>query len=151
MIKQYLIDGNNVIGKSKSLWGLQKSEKQQSREQLVLMVDKYFVGKKITVVLYFDGFKGQNAYFGKSIVKFSNSKTADEIIRRDIENLSSPKVTAVVSSDHSIQNLARACSCKVIKSEDFVKMIENKIDNESEQAKIKSIDNDEIKRMFGVE
>ena len=150
MIKKYLIDWNNVIGKSKTLWEIQKREKQDSREQLALMIDRYFAGREIGVTIYFDGFEGQTSYFGKSIIKYSNSKTADDIIRKDIENLDNPKITAVVSSDHSIQNLAKACSCKVIKSEDFIKKIENKFDNESEQAKIKSIDNDEIKRMFGV-
>ncbi len=151
MIQKYLIDGNNVIGKSKTLRLIQKKEKQQSREQLALMIDRYLAGKKIEVLLYFDGYKSLAIKTSKSKIKYSNSKTADDIIRNDIENLDNPKITAVVSSDHGIQNLAKACSCKVIKSEDFVKQIESRFDNESEQEKIKSIDNDEIKRMFGVD
>ncbi|MGD8781578.1 MAG: NYN domain-containing protein [Ignavibacteria bacterium] len=149
MIKQYLIDGNNVIGKSKTLWHVQKKDKQQSRELLALMVDSYFAGKKIKVILYFDGYQN-TAITSKSKINYSNNKPADDLIRRDIENLDNPRICAVISSDHSIQNLAKACSCKVIKSEDFIKKIETEHDNESEQARIKNIDNDEIKKMFGI-
>jgi hypothetical protein len=41
----FIIDGNNLIGKIKSLMDLQKKDKQASREKLVLILDRYFLAK----------------------------------------------------------------------------------------------------------
>jgi predicted RNA-binding protein with PIN domain len=54
-MKQYIIDGNNLIGKIPSLNILQKKDKQGSREKLAFMVDNYFSQKNAKVFLHFDG------------------------------------------------------------------------------------------------
>jgi len=56
-VKTYLIDGNNLMGKIKSLFALQQKDKQASREQLVFLLDKYFKTQKNKGVVYFDGFQ----------------------------------------------------------------------------------------------
>ena len=58
-MKKYIIDGNNLIGKIQSLANLQKKDKQASREKLAHLVDRYFINKKIEVILNFDGFANQ--------------------------------------------------------------------------------------------
>ena len=52
-MKTYMIDGNNLIGKIKFLNQLQLKEKQSSREKLVFIVDNFFTGKNIKVLLFF--------------------------------------------------------------------------------------------------
>ena len=54
----YIIDGNNLIGKIPSLMNLQKKDKQASREKLVYMLDRYFIQKKVNVTLHLDGHPG---------------------------------------------------------------------------------------------
>jgi len=51
----YLIDGNNLFGKMKSL---PKSPAKyiDEREYLVFTLDRFFYGRKCKVFLYFDGF-----------------------------------------------------------------------------------------------
>ena len=44
-MKTYIIDGNNLIGKVKSLQNLQQKLKDQSRKNLVKILDKYFSDK----------------------------------------------------------------------------------------------------------
>ncbi|MBE0551913.1 MAG: hypothetical protein IH619_06000, partial [Ignavibacterium sp.] len=54
----YIIDGNNLMGKIPSLMGLQKKDKQASREKLVYMLDRYFIQKQANVSLHLDGHPG---------------------------------------------------------------------------------------------
>ena len=42
MIKKYIIDGNNLIGKISELWSIQKKDKQLSRVKLAKVIDQYF-------------------------------------------------------------------------------------------------------------
>ncbi|MHB9041277.1 MAG: NYN domain-containing protein, partial [Melioribacteraceae bacterium] len=51
----YIIDGNNLIGRIKSLQQLQKKDKQASREKLIYFLNRYFTGKKVKLSLHLDG------------------------------------------------------------------------------------------------
>lgn len=151
MIKHYLIDGNNLIGKMKDLWNLQSTDPQASRELLVKKIERYFAAKKQKISLHFDGHPGQGIRSSKVRIIYSYNKTADEEIKTEVTIVKNRKLICVVSSDHSIQNFARACSCEIMNSEKFAKMINSKnFDPESEESKIKSIDNEEMKRLFGL-
>ena len=55
-MKKYIIDGNNLIGKIKSIFTLHQKDKSQSRKNLIKILDKYFSDKKVKVNLHFDGF-----------------------------------------------------------------------------------------------
>ncbi len=150
MIQKYIIDGNNLIGKVSQLWKLQQSDKQMSRVKLVKMIDQYFSSKKVAVSLHLDGFAGDGIPTNNARITYSNNKSADSKIKQEIDSSNNPKTIAVVSSDHSVQNYAKVSSCKVVKSEEFSRMLNQRDSINSEEEIKKSISNDEIKKMFGV-
>ncbi len=151
MIKKYIIDGNNLIGKIPHIWNLQKKDKQASRVKLVSLLQLYFSKKNVNVSLHFDGFAADAIPSGKLKIKYSNKKNADIKIKEEIDLSRNPKVLAIVSSDHNIQDYSRVNSCTVIKSEDFAKQLSQKKDTAAEEEINKSISNDEMKKLFGVE
>ncbi len=150
MIRKYIIDGNNLIGKISELWALQKKDRFMSRVKLAKKLDQYFSSKNVQVSLHFDGFGGDAIPSSKMKIHYSNNSPADVKIKQEIDNSNNPKLIAVVSSDHEVQNYARVNSCKVFKSEEFSKIIKQKTLKNSEEEITKSIDDDEIKRLFGV-
>jgi len=147
----YIIDGNNLIGKINKLWHLQKVDGQKAREQLVFMLERYFAGKKVKVSLHFDGFPKDVIKTSKLKIIYSENKTADDRIKNEIDIANNPKLITVVSSDLSVFNYAKANSCKRIKSEQFAKQLSGKKSGNDEDDIIKSIDNDEMKKLFGIE
>ena len=148
---QYIIDGNNVIGKDRMLKSLQQQEPQQSREKLAMLLDRYFGKKKFKVFLHLDGFAKDAIRTSKIKLIYSDNKTADENIRTQIENSKNPKNIIVVTSDHSLAEFAKVCSCTVLKSEEFLKQINKEKAGSSESEIQKEIDLDEIKKLFGVD
>lgn len=150
MIQKYVIDGNNLIGKISELWKLQNQDKQLSRIKLVKLIDQYFRNKGYQVSLHFDGFEADGIPSSSSKITYSKNKSADSMIKKEIDHSGKPKTIAVVSSDHSVQNYAKVNSCKVIKSEDFAKSIKRRKTINSEEEISKSISNDEIKKLFGL-
>ncbi len=150
-MQTYIIDGNNLIGKIKKLFIVQKTNPQNSREQLVHILDRYFAKRKQKVSLHFDGFQGFAIKSSKSGIYYSNNRTADYEIKKEIERSKNPRLLSVVTSDHEIQNFAKVCGCKVIKSETFGKVLFQKSQPISEEEIAKSISDDEIKRAFGID
>ncbi|HET54737.1 MAG TPA: hypothetical protein ENN33_05915 [Ignavibacteria bacterium] len=146
----YIIDGNNLIGKQSSLKSLQKSDPQQSREKLAFILDRFFTNKKVNVTLHFDGFEKDKIRTAKLKIVYSDNKTADEKIRQQIEYSKNPKKLVVVTSDFPLSEFAKKCSCAVIKSEEFLKKLSDKSDSKSENEIQKEIDNEEIKKLFGI-
>lgn len=147
MTKRFIIDGNNLIGKIPELKSIPKSNRQQSREKLALMLDRYFTGKKTKVSLHFDGYAGPAIRTASLDIRYSNSRTADDLIKKEIEFAKNPKLLTVVSSDHSLYSFAKACSCTPVKAEDFIRQISYKQIN-IEEERIKSISSEEMKRLF---
>jgi predicted RNA-binding protein with PIN domain len=145
----YIIDGNNVIGKNPFLMKLQKKDKQSAREKLVLKLDRYFLNKKSKATLHFDGYANENIHLSKIKIIYSENKTADEKIKFQIEHSNSTRNTIVVTSDNNLAKYAKVCSCKVIPSEEFIKLIENSERNTEEEDRIKQISNQEILKIFG--
>lgn len=74
------------------------------------------ISKQDKLILVFDGFSNIKS---PNII-FSGVKTADEIIRKYIEEYYNKKQIAVITSDLEILRIARACGCEILKSEDFV-------------------------------
>ncbi|MFC2136389.1 NYN domain-containing protein [Bacteroidota bacterium] len=151
MIKEYIIDGNNLIGKIKELHRLQNKDKFSSREKLAFMLERYFINRHVKVKLHFDGHYSGAIKVSKIKIEYSENKTADENIKRDIAGANNPKLIAVVSSDHSVMQYAQKSSCTVMKSESFANRLKAKEGNDLEEKLMKEISNDEIKKMFGVE
>lgn len=141
-MNHYIIDGNNLIGKIAPLMQLQRKDKQASREGLVSLLNNFLAGKKIKLTLHFDGFANTALPLFKGRIVYSDKRTSDSKIREEIDQSKNPKKIVMVSSDHSIMNYARVCSCKVVKSEDFYTEIKNSNIISDEKEKVKMLENE---------
>ena len=149
-MKHYIIDGNNLLGKERLLIQLQKKDKQQSREKLAFMLSRYFGKGKASVSLHFDGFEREVIRVANIRIVYSGNNSADDKIKTEIENSKNPKNIILVTSDSNLMEFGKVCSCKVIKSEDFVKHLLSSRSTDEEQAKIDAINSaEEFKKLFG--
>ena len=150
-MKKYVIDGNNLIGKIRSLGNLQKKDKQAPREKLTHLVERYFSNKKVEVILNFDGFANQKIIVSKMKLVYSDKISADEKIKKQIEAEGNKRNLVVISSDNNIREFAKVCSCEVISSEDFGKEITKSQNADDEESRIKAMDDiDTFKKLFDV-
>ncbi len=150
-MKKYIIDGNNLIGKIKPLSDVQKKDKQASREKLAHLVDRYFTNKQVEVILNFDGFANQIINVTKTKLVYSDNRSADEKIKKQIEAESNKRNIVVISSDNNVREFAKVCGCEVILSENFGKEITKSQKTDDEELRIKAMDDiDSFKKMFGV-
>lgn len=144
-MKTFLIDGNNLIGKDKSL-----SSPEKSRSKLGYKLEKYFSQKKAKVTLYFDGFEKDKLNFRGMGIKYSNSREADSLIRDDISSNKNKKLITVVTSDIALSSFAKKCACGVISSENFLSEINSaKSNNEEEIIDSLARSNREFLELFG--
>lgn len=150
-MKHYIIDGNNLIGKIKSLNQIQKKNKRPSREKLAFLLGRYFAKRKNSINLHFDGFENDAIKVSGIKIIYSGSISADEKIKHEIERSNNPKIITLVTSDSNLAEFGRVCSCQVIKSEEFAKQINSENYVDEEQAKIDSINStEEFKKLFGI-
>jgi len=150
-MKHYIIDGNNLIGKIKSLKSLQNNIKQASREKLANLLERYFINKKAKITLHLDGFAGESINVSKMKIIYSENITADEKIKKQIEEIQSRRNLIVITSDNNLIEFARVCGCEVRKSETFVKQLTVPENQDEEKLRIESIDDPEVfKKLFGV-
>lgn len=150
-MKHYIIDGNNLIGKDKFLNQIQKKNKQQSRGKLVFLISRYLNQKKVTVSLHFDGFENERITVSGIKIKYSEKSSADEKIKQEIERSKNPKNIILVTSDSNLAEFGRVCSCQVIKSEEFIRLLNLSNSKNEEQLRIDSLkDSDEFKKLFGI-
>ncbi len=148
----YIIDGNNLIGKIASLMSLQKKDKQASREKLIYILDRYFISKKANVTLHLDGHPAGRVSSSKMKIVYSENLTADEKIKKQISQSKSPRNIIVVTSDSNLAQFAKVCSVTVVSSDEFAVEINKSGDKFDEESIIKSINNvDEFKKLFGVD
>jgi len=148
-MNHYIIDGNNLIGKINFLHKMQQNDKQHSREKLAFMIDNYFQEKKVKVTIHFDGFRNLPIKLNKAKIVYSDSKSADDKIKNQIELANNRKNLVVITSDNNIQEFARVCSCSIIKSEEFARTIQRK-KQDDEKDIIENMNNnlDEWKKLF---
>jgi predicted RNA-binding protein with PIN domain len=113
-LKTIIIDSNNLIHKISEIKKLFLESSESA--QLTLMESvKSKVNKNYKLIFVFDGFGN----IRKNNVYYSGKISADEVIRKYIEDNYDKKTLTVVSSDAEIQRLAKVCGCEVKKSEDF--------------------------------
>ena len=133
-MKHYIIDGNNLIGKINSIHKIQQKNNQYGREKVGFIIDNYFHKKNEKVTIHFDGFKNIPIKLNNAKIVYSDSKSADEKIKKQIESANNRKNLVVVTSDNNIIEFARVCSCFTMKSEEFLRMIEPKeVDEEKNE------------------
>ncbi len=150
-MKQYIIDGNNLIGKIPSLNILQKKDKQGSREKLAFMVDNYFSQKNAKVFLHFDGHPKEPLRINNAIIIYSENLSADEKIKSQVGKSKNPRNIIVVTSDNNLTEYARVCSSTVIKCEELAKDILHQKESDEEKRRIEEMNNiEEFKKLFGI-
>ncbi len=150
-MKHYIIDGNNLIGKIISLNQLQKKNKQHSREKLAFLLSRYFNKKNTPVSLHFDGFENEAIRVSGIKIIYSCSSTADEKIKREIEQSKNPRNNILVTSDSNLAEFGRMCSCQLIKCEEFANQLLSLKYTDEEQTKIDAINSsEEFKKLFGI-
>lgn len=150
-MQNYIIDGNNLIGKIKELQKLQIKDKQASREKLAFMIDKFFMGKKIRVSLHFDGFQKTPIKITSAKIIYSQDHSADDKIKAEITASRNPKTITLVTSDQNLRQFAQVCSASVISSEDFAAEIRKRDETDEEEKRIQTMNSvEEFKRIFNI-
>ena len=81
-------------------------------------------------------------------IVYSDEKTADDKIRAQIERAKNPKLYTIVTSDRTLGEFAKVCSCEVIKSENFARMLKSAGSKNSEQEIISRMSVEEFKKLF---
>ncbi|MHB8930632.1 MAG: NYN domain-containing protein [Melioribacteraceae bacterium] len=149
-MNHYIIDGNNLIGRIKSLQQLQNKDKQASREKLIYFLNRYFTGKKVKLSLHLDGHPNLPLSISKGKITYSFNQQSDNFIRKEIENSSNPRLIILVTSDRSLMNFGKVCGCKVISSDDFYRETEKSSVKNDEAEKISQLekDNEEFLKLF---
>jgi F0F1-type ATP synthase gamma subunit len=151
MMKEYVIDGNNLLHKFKGISSRKKKDKQASRENLALVIDRYFFGKNVKVFIYYDGYQNLPIKTSKVKIIYSEQLIADDKIKKHIERASNPRNIVLVSSDDEIKRLAQACAAEVMNSEEFARLLSAKSSEDDEEKRINNLDVDEFKRLFGAD
>jgi len=148
-MRHYIIDGNNLIGKINFLHKMQQKDRQHSREKIAFMIDNYFHDKKAKVTIHFDGFKNFPIKLNNVKIVYSDSKSADDMIKIQIELANNRKNLVVITSDNNIQEFACVCSCSIIRSEEFAKTIQTE-NQDDEKDIIEKMNNnlDEWEKLF---
>lgn len=145
----YIIDGNNLLGKMPSLRSVGG---QKDREKLSFMLERFFTGRKVKVSLHFDGHKIDPIRVAGIKIIYSDERTADEMIKTEIERSNKRKNIILISSDNNLKEFARVCSCAVKNSEEFFGMINSSSIVDEEKRKIDEInDTEEFKKLFGAD
>ncbi|HUX60306.1 MAG TPA: NYN domain-containing protein [Ignavibacteriaceae bacterium] len=124
-MKSYIIDGNNLIFKIKSLEKLVNNDKQAIREKLAYMVNNFFYGRKVNVTLHFDGYEKIHLSLPNLKIIYSMNEKADVKIKHQIDSSKNPRNIIVVSSDIEIKNFARVNGCQVLSSLEFSRMLKD--------------------------
>jgi predicted RNA-binding protein with PIN domain len=151
-LRHYIIDGNNLIGKIKSLKRLHTKDKARSAEKLAFILNRYFGKKRVKVSLHFDGFQPESFKSWGLRIIYSGKITADEKIKNEISISKNSKNIILITSDHNLAEFGQVCSCQVVKSEEFSKQLLSSDNIDEEQTKIDEIKNTtEFKKIFGVD
>lgn len=138
-MKYYVIDGNNLIGKIPSLQSIHKKDPQGSREKLYNIITEYFRTKKCETIIFFDGYEKVPIRHSKVKIVYSDNKTADDHIRNYISNSRSRTQITLISSDGTLCEFAKKCSCQVILSEKFNDELRKQHEIDAEKEKINSL------------
>ncbi len=113
------------------------------------MIDNFFHEKKAKITIHFDGFKNLPIKLNQAKIVYSDSKSADDKIKNQIELANNRKNLVVITSDNNIQEFARVCSCSIIKSEEFARTIQNKKQDDEKDIIEKMNNNiDEWEKLF---
>ncbi len=149
----YLIDGNNVIGQRVG-W---HRDKPGSRRRLLEDLARFARLKKARLAVVFDGapdhsFPDGSGYRGVKIFYAKQGSDADARIVEIVESEKNRKNLTVVTSDGRLGARVRVCGVRVMRSGQFRRMLDETVDDASDQGKPFAADEemDQWLRYFGV-
>ncbi|HUX92371.1 MAG TPA: NYN domain-containing protein [Ignavibacteriaceae bacterium] len=150
-MKNYIIDGNNLIYKIKSFKKLlSNNNNQATRDKLAFMIDDFFYGRKVNVTLHFDGYESMPVKLSNIKIVYSMNEKADAKIKRQIDSSKNPRNIIVVSSDLEIKNFARVNGCQVLSSNEFSAMLNSLLSKKAEDEKANtSLSTESWEKLFG--
>ncbi len=113
-----IVDGYNYILRLKSVPRDNDKALWQAREEFIRQMSAYRAGKKLLVIIVFDG-QDDNGLARSSVaggvrVQFSSAPhKADPHIIKLIEKSASPRNITLVTSDRALASLARSMGCTI--------------------------------------
>ncbi|GIK26945.1 MAG: NYN domain-containing protein [Chloroflexi bacterium] len=120
----YLIDGHNLIGQMPDI----DLDDPNDEALLVQRLNGWASRTQHKIWVVFDnGLPGGPSRMSSGRVKVlfaPHDTSADSVIRKRVPSLNPPRSWTVISDDHAVQNVARKHKIAVIRSTDFVKMLE---------------------------
>ena len=151
-MKHYIIDGNNLLGKTQHLSKINKKDKSEAARKLALIIGRYFNQKKVLVSLHFDGVSREVIKVNGIKIFHSGKLSADEKIKDEISNSKNLRNIVLVTSDKNLADFGRVCSCDVIKSEEFsILLSKQKLSQEKESIIEDLKDETFFKKLFGLD
>jgi predicted RNA-binding protein with PIN domain len=150
----YIIDGHNLIAKIPGL-DLRMPDDEQ---RLIELLSRYDQESRHKLEVYFDGAPPGQAgvrNYGRVRAHFvPASQTADEAIRRRLRRLGRSAASwMVVSSDRDVQAAAREMHSKVMRAEEFSRLLQTslqaRIDN-SYNLKDQPLSEDEVSEWLAI-
>jgi predicted RNA-binding protein with PIN domain len=124
MSLQYIIDGNNVLHHPDFIHPKHSPDSRQALADFIRM-HKLTGSAKNKVTVVFDGYPGTAQLKdgpGDNIeILFSRRETADQTIKRILENAASNKNILVVSDDKEIKIFTRLIGARSLSVEDFIR------------------------------
>ena len=113
---KYLIDGNNLIGHTEGL----SLTSPNCRQQLIDRLLPFCNTKRKRALVFFDGARTPLSKGVRIEIRFSGpNRTADDLIRREVERSPTPKDLCVVSSDGAVYSYARGCGSQALRCHEF--------------------------------
>lgn len=150
----YIIDGHNLIGKIPGL-SLSMPDDEQ---RLVELLNRYGQESRHKLEVYFDGAPPGQAgvrNYGRVRAYFVPvSQSADEAIRRRLVRLGkSASSWVVVTSDRDVQSAAREAHARVLRAEDFSRLmqtsLQRRLDN-AESETDQTLSEDEVNEWLAI-
>jgi predicted RNA-binding protein with PIN domain len=149
----YLIDGNNVMGQRVG-W---HRDKRGARRGLLAELAQFAAGKRVRVVVVFDGapdefFPDGASYRGVRVHYAARGSNADERIKALVEAARERKTLRVVTSDRALATYVRQCGVEVLSAGAFRQLMTDTEMAAAPPAEKQEIEADETHwlRYFGV-
>ena len=128
----YLIDGNNLIGHTKSI----SYKDPQARQQVLDRISTFLESRHRNATVVFDGSSEPLRKTRWMRLVFSGpGRTADDLIRKQVETARSRKGLCVVSSDNGVYGYARSCGVEALKCHEFNRLLKEEIVTDAEPEK----------------
>lgn len=117
----YLIDAYNVLHRLTSFRSQLVKTPEAARSSLVQQC-RLIAARKARVIVVFDG-SGQIKSTGSVRVVFSGKASADQLIKKLIDEQKHRRDVVVVSSDAEVQQYAKISSCRFMAAEAFPTLV----------------------------